>query len=138
MCGGAWIVRDIGQAKHHARDAFTPIQDRTGAELRCILRSLKAFQDIHVSKVIIELEYPAAVNAVLQPSKWPFYRNWLAQIHEIAGAFESCTFRHIATNANLIARSISRSVIQERMFQSYIALGEPSWFHNQVFEESKV
>ncbi|KAL9298817.1 hypothetical protein AtEden1_Chr2g0225281 [Arabidopsis thaliana] len=51
MCGGAWIVRDhIGQAKHHARDAFTPIRDRTGAELRCILWSLKALQDIHVSK----------------------------------------------------------------------------------------
>ncbi|VYS52242.1 unnamed protein product [Arabidopsis thaliana] len=33
MCGGAWIVRDIGQAKHHARDAFMPIQDRTGAAL---------------------------------------------------------------------------------------------------------
>ncbi|XP_020875872.1 uncharacterized protein LOC110227082 [Arabidopsis lyrata subsp. lyrata] len=139
MCGGAWIVRDhIGQAKHHARDAFTPIRDRTGAELRCILWSLKALQDIHVSKMIMELDYAAAVNAVLQPSKWPFYRNWLTQIHEVAAAFESCTFRHIATNANLIARSISRSVIRDRRFQSYIALGEPSWLHNQVFEESKV
>ncbi|XP_010474031.1 PREDICTED: uncharacterized protein LOC104753480 [Camelina sativa] len=133
MVGGAWIARDSqGQVLYHARSALQIAETRILANLRCILWSLEALQILHVTRVEVALESATAVSAINKPSEWPRYAVVLRDIHTILATFTYWECHHVVGSANKVAIAIARSVTGDGRWQSYLSLGGPSWFNDQV------
>lgn len=75
----------------------------------------------------------AAMEAVLQPREWPRFQNLLDQINQVFQSFEVCEFQSVRIQANKITRAIATSVTRYERFHSYMALGGPTWLHQQVW-----
>ncbi|KAG5379614.1 hypothetical protein IGI04_027456 [Brassica rapa subsp. trilocularis] len=50
--------------------------------------------------------------------------------------FDSLDFEEEKILTNRIARDIAKSVLRDGRFQSYLALGGPSWLHDRIAGET--
>lgn len=136
-CGGSWIMRDHqGNVKHHARDAFTSSPDRLTAELRVLIWVLQSLRDLYVQEVVIGSDFGALVDALKRPLEWPKYRWLVQQVVGLTGAFSMVCFEIETVSSNFVAREIAKSVLRNGLFQSYLALGGPSWLQDRIRRES--
>lgn len=135
--GIAWITRDHqGNVCHHARDAITFTPNRLVAELRCVIWALTSLRDLGVTKLIIALDYQEVVEALKAPHLWPKYMSLLTQVSTLKENFESLCFEGEHIRNNGIGRDIAKSVLRDGRFQSYLALGGPSWLHDRIARET--
>ena len=136
-CGAAWISRDQGGiVRHHARDAFVNMPNRLVAELKCVIWALRSLRDLNITRVIIASDYYDVLDAIKTPLQWPRYRVWLEQIRSLKEDFESLKFECAKATSNGIARDIAKSVLRDGRYQSYLALGGPSWLHDRIWRET--
>lgn len=136
-CGDAWIIRDhTGMVRHHARDDFMGSSKKILAELRCILWALCSVQDLQYTEIVIGSDCQVAMEALAKLWIWPRYGAILTQINEIQSAFASCVFEEEFPEANSIAREIAKSILRDDRFQSYLALGGPSWLQDRIARET--
>lgn len=78
----------------------------------------------------------AAIKAITKPSNWPRYRSLLVQIQVLKAQFGSCSFEMEYVGSNVIVREIAKSVNRDGRFQSYLALGVPTWLHDRLVREA--
>ncbi|XP_018487394.2 uncharacterized protein LOC108857880 [Raphanus sativus] len=136
--GVAWITRDHeGNVSHHSRDALCHMPNRMVAELQCVLWAMRSLRDLQMTKVTIALDYQEVMEAIISPQKWPGFRNLLEQVEKLKGEFESLTFECVKASSNGIARDIAKSVLRDGRYQSYLALGGPSWLHDRILRENQ-
>lgn len=137
LSGVAWIARDhYGQVTYHARNALTPSRKRIDAELRGIVWSLESLRDLRIRNVVLAMDSTLAFQAVSNPHNWPRYRLLLHDIECLFADFNNLTFELEAQSSNAIACDIAKSVLRDGRFQSYLALGGPSWLHDRLENES--
>ncbi|WZZ01284.1 hypothetical protein YC2023_073612 [Brassica napus] len=135
--GVAWVARDQrGNVLYHARDAITHAPNRFVAELRCVLWSLSSLRDLGVSRVTVAVDYHEVIEALKKPQQWPRYRILLEKIRNLKEEFDSLDFEEEKILTNRIARDIAKSVLRDGRFQSYLALGGPSWLHDRIAGET--
>ncbi|KAF3494053.1 hypothetical protein DY000_02053490 [Brassica cretica] len=135
--GVAWIARDqAGNVYHHARDAIVHAPDRMVAEFGCVIWALTCLRDLGVQKVIMASDYYEVVKAIKVPYQWPRYRDLLQQIMGFKGTFDSLEFEGEKVVANGVARDIAKSVLRDGCFQSYLAMGGPSWLHDRIARDA--
>lgn len=120
----------------HARDSLTPSHNRIVAELRCIRWTLQSLKNLRLSDVIIASDCQAVLEALAQPLVWSRYRVIIDQVHRLCSSFDSISWELEALNANNIVREISKSVLRDGRFQSYLALGGPAWLHDRLAQET--
>ncbi|XP_024011324.1 uncharacterized protein LOC112086588 [Eutrema salsugineum] len=133
--GGSWTLRDHqGTIKYHAREAFTPSACRMVAEFRVLIWAMQSLRDLHISEVTIVSDLHAVVDAISDPSRWPRYRAYTDYIKHLQGFFSVCSFELETIGANRVAREISKSVTRDGRFQSYLAIGGPSWLHHLIHQ----
>ncbi|KAF2555380.1 hypothetical protein F2Q68_00015002 [Brassica cretica] len=136
-CGGSWITRDHqGRVGRHAREAFTSSPDKLTAELRVLIWILQSMQDLQVQEVVIGSDHCDLVEAIKRPNDWPRYRWLLHQVTALTREFPLVCFEIESSASNHVAREIAKSVMRNSMFQSYLALGGPSWLHDRIRQES--
>ncbi|XP_018488079.1 uncharacterized protein LOC108858692 [Raphanus sativus] len=134
--GGAWITRNYnGEVGMHARDALTPNSDKLSADMYCLLWVLKSLRDLRIEEVHIGTDSQELYDAIQKPYRWPRYRGLLQQITTICSEFVGIEFEVESVQSNKVAREISRSVLRDGCFQSYLAMGGPSWLHNIIKTE---
>ncbi|KAF2614003.1 hypothetical protein F2Q70_00013142 [Brassica cretica] len=134
--GKAWIARDhSGKVIHHTRDAIVNAPNRLIAEIRCVIWTLTSLSDLGVTNVIIASYYNEVMEAIKLPLQWPRYRASLHQITKLKENFVTITFEGETIQTNRIARDIARSVLRDGRFQSYLALGGPSWLQDRIARE---
>ncbi|XP_018459266.1 uncharacterized protein LOC108830164 [Raphanus sativus] len=134
--GGAWITRNYnGEVGMHARDALTPKSDKLSADMYCLLWVLKSLRDLRIEEVHIGTDSQELYDAIQKPYRWPRYRGLLQQITTICSEFVGIKFEVESVQSNKVAREISRSVLRDGRFQSYLAMGGPSWLHNIIRTE---
>lgn len=134
--GLAWITRDHqGNVAHHARDAITFAPNRFTAELRCVIWALQSLHDLGASKIIIASDYQEVIDAIKAPQQWPKFRSLLEEIGRLKEGFSAVIFEGEKTTANAIARDLAKSVLRDGRFQSYLALGGPSWLSERIARE---
>ncbi|KAF3512301.1 hypothetical protein F2Q69_00001970 [Brassica cretica] len=134
--GIAWIARDqSGNVSHHARDVLIHAPNRMVVELRCVIWTLMSLSDIGITKVIIASDYNEVMEAIKSPLQWPRYRDLLHQVMKLKEKFTMVVFEGEKISANGIARDIAKSVLRDGKFQSYLALGGPSWLHERLARE---
>lgn len=86
---------------------------------------MKSLHDLHIRDVVVASDCVAAMVALSKPAEWHRYRFLLAQIMELRNQFENCSFEPgISPKVSLESR--------DGRFQSYLALGGPSWFHDRI------
>ena len=135
--GVAWIARDqAGNVYHHARDAIVHAPDRMVAEFGCVIWALTCLRDLGVQKVIMASDYYEVVEAIKVPYRWPRYRDLLQRIMGFKGTFDSLEFEGEKVVANGVARDIAKSVLRDGRFQSYLAMGGPSWLHDRIARDA--
>lgn len=76
------------------------------------------------------------IAALKAPLQWPKFRGLLDQVRELTMAFESLAFEGEKISANGISQDIAKSVLRDGRFQSYLALGGPSWLHDRIVRET--
>lgn len=136
--GIAWIARDHrGNVTHHARDAIVHAPNRFIAELRCVITTMTSMVDLGVTKAVIASDYNEVIEAIKSPAQWPRYRALLQQITTLKEKFDTIAFEGEGTATNEIARAIAKSVLRDGRFQSYLALGGPSWLQDMIIRESR-
>lgn len=59
----------------------------------------------------------------------------LEKIEVLCSLFSSVAFEVEGAHANTIARDIAKSVMKDKRFQSYLALGGPAWLHQRITAE---
>ncbi|XP_018462023.2 uncharacterized protein LOC108833068 [Raphanus sativus] len=134
--GVAWIAKDHnGNVTHHARDAIVHAPNRFIAELRCIIFAMTSLSDLRISRVIISSDYTEVIEAIKCPLQWPRHRGLLQQVLRLKEKFQVITFDSEKVTANGVARDIARSVLRDGRFQSYLAMGGPSWLHDRIARE---
>ncbi|KAL0797169.1 hypothetical protein Bca101_068546 [Brassica carinata] len=134
--GIAWIARDqSGNVIHHARDALVHDPNRLIAEFRCVIWAMMSLSDLGVINATIASDYNKVVEAIKSPLQWPHFRTLLQQITKFKEKFVSITFEGKRVQANGVARVIARSVLKDGRFQSYLALGGPSWLQDRLVRE---
>ncbi|XP_010472251.1 PREDICTED: uncharacterized protein LOC104751896 [Camelina sativa] len=121
-----------GQVVHHAREAFTRSKSICEAGLRCVLWTVSALRDLHVARVIIAIDSAQVVEAITNPHNWPRFGLLLQEIQQLIEGFESWDCETVGRSANQAAVAIAKSVTRENRFQSYLALGGPSWLHDLI------
>lgn len=94
-----------------------------------------SLSDIGITKVIIASDYNEVMEAIKSPLQWPRYRDLLHQVMKLKEKFTMVVFEGEKISANGIARDIARSVLRDGKFQSYLALGGPSWLHERLARE---
>lgn len=85
--------------------------------------------------MIIASDYDEVMEAIKAPLQWPRHRGLLQQVIKLTEKFEIVAFEGEKTTANGIARDIARSVLRDGRFQSYLAMGGPSWLHDRIARE---
>ena len=134
--GIAWIARDQnGNVMYHARDALVHAPNRMVAELRCIIWTMTSLVDIGVTNVIITSDYNEVLEAIKAPLQWPRLRGLLQQVIKLKEKFTMVVLEEEKIVTNGIAREIARSVLRDGRFQSYLAMGGPSWLHDRLARE---
>ncbi|XP_018463416.1 uncharacterized protein LOC108834582 [Raphanus sativus] len=134
--GVAWIARDhYGNVTHHARDAIVHAPNHFIAELRCIIYAMTSLSDLGVTSVILSSDYTEVIEAIKSPLQWLRHRGLLQQVIQLKEKFQTITFEDEKVAANGIARDIARSVLRDGRFQSYLAMGGPSWLHDKIARE---
>ncbi|KAL0865884.1 hypothetical protein Bca101_045002 [Brassica carinata] len=86
--------------------------------------------------VVIGLDNQNVINALANISAWPRYRTLLDTIAGIRSSFNGVFFEQESAKTNSIVRDIARSVLKDGRFQSYLALGSPTWLHNRIRNEA--
>ena len=119
-----------------AGDAITHIPNRFAAELRSVIWALSSLRDLGVSRVTVAVDYHEVVEALKKPQQWPRYRILLEKIRNLKEEFESLDFDEEKISTNGIAKDIAKSVLRDGRFQSYLALGGPSWLHDRIARET--
>ncbi|KAF3514533.1 hypothetical protein F2Q69_00006223 [Brassica cretica] len=61
-----------------------------------------------------------------------------AELRGIIWVLQSANDLHLHTgaHANTIARDITKNVLKDGRFQSYLALGGPAWLHQRIAAEA--
>ncbi|KAG2275492.1 hypothetical protein Bca52824_058047 [Brassica carinata] len=121
-CGVAYIIGDHqGNVLHHARgDAITSSPNRLTSELRCLIWTLRSMKDLGYTETMIGSDFKDVGEA----------------IQELCLMFQSVVFETESILSNQIAREIARSVLRDGRFNSYLALGGPSWIHQRILREA--
>ncbi|KAG2271256.1 hypothetical protein Bca52824_065811 [Brassica carinata] len=113
-----------------------PSQAGLTAELRCIIWSLRSLGDLGFKDVVIGVDNQEAIKEISNASAWPRYRSFLDTIAGLRNSFEAVHFEQESMKTNFIARDISRSVLRDGRYQTYLALGGPAWLHNRIRNEA--
>lgn len=58
------------------------------------------------------------------------------KVKRLISCFDSLSWETEDPKANSIVRDISRSVLRDGRFQSYLALGGPAWLHDRLAREA--
>lgn len=136
-CGGSWIIRHYqGRVSHHAREAFTSSTERLTVELRVLIWVLQSLRDLHIQELTIGSDLCDPVDEIKRPADWPRYRWILQKVLGLTAAFPMVCFEIVSTASNHVARDIAKSVLRNCLFQSYLALGGPSWLLDCIRQES--
>lgn len=122
-----------GSVFYHAREAFTCSPNQMIAECRCIIWVLQSLRDLHLSQVTIASDYFAVVEAINKPSEGPRFSLFIEYIYVMRSGYDKCEVEMEKPGANYIVREISKSVIRDGRFQSYLSLGGPSWLHDRIY-----
>lgn len=137
--GGAWLARNhLGQVLFHAREAFTSSPNRIIAEFHCLIWALQSFLNLCVPKLRFTSDCQTVIEALSKPSEWPRYRLLITQVNNMRAVFRFCSLELEALRTNTIVRDIPKSVLRDGCFQSYLAMGEPSWLHERLQREVTV
>ncbi|KAF2570208.1 hypothetical protein F2Q70_00003297 [Brassica cretica] len=107
--GGAWIIRDH--------------------------MGVVGLRDLRLEEVSIGTYSQNLLEAIKNPSSWPRYRGFLSQIVAACSEFEVIAFEVESSESNKVARTIAKSVLRDGRFQSYLAMGGPSWLHDLIQTE---
>lgn len=99
---------------------------------------MSSLSDLHLPEVTIVSDFTDAIEEIQRPSSWPRYRIFTENIRVLSRRFSRCCFDLEKPGANLIAREIAKSVTREGLFQSYLALGGPSWLHVRIQREAHI
>lgn len=75
------------------------------------------------------------IDAIKAPQQWPKFRSLLEEIGRLKEGFSAVIFEGEKTTANAIARDLAKSVLRDGRFQSYLALGGPSWLSERIARE---
>lgn len=75
MRGGDWIIRDFtGNVLFHAREAFVHAINKTVAELRCVIWTLRRLSKIRIVEMEVWLDDSIAMEPIHNSYKWPRFR----------------------------------------------------------------
>ncbi|KAF3500329.1 hypothetical protein F2Q69_00042656 [Brassica cretica] len=114
----------------HGRRSFVGISSKLEASFESWSWALESMKNLHFNAIIFASNDHDIISAITKPSAWPslkFYSsNLLAWLHDIVDWKAQFHSYHDIIGAKLIAKS----VIKENLFQSYIAVGFPSWLSN--------
>lgn len=134
--GLSWIARDCsGNVSHHARYAIVQAPNRMVSEFRCVIWAMKSLSDLGVTTAIFASDYREVIEAIKYPLRWPQYRDLLRHVIKFKEKFSLVAFEEEKVSANGIACDIAKSVLRDGRFQSYLAMGDPSWLLDRLARE---
>lgn len=126
--GVSWILRNSeDKVLMNGRRYFVGISSKLEASFESWSWALESMKTLHFNAIIFASDDHDIISAITKPSAWPslkFYSSkllaWLHDIFDWTAQFHS--YQNIIGD-----KLIARSVIKEDLFQSYIAVGFPSW-----------
>lgn len=92
--------------------------------------------DLGFKDVVIGVDNQEAIKEISNASAWPRYRSFLDTIAGLRNCFKAVHFEQESMKTNFIARDISRSVLRDGRYRTYLALGGPAWLHNRIRNEA--
>lgn len=94
--------------------------------------SLEALHDLKVKRVIIETSSRVIWDAISSPRRYPNLSLEISKLFRLMHSFDQCQVVLVPFNVNGIAEDIAVSVTRDRLYQSYIARGGPSWLSTTI------
>lgn len=91
--------------------------------------------NLRYQEIVVGSDFKDIIEAVKKPQDWPLFRALLQQISSLCAKFRSVAFEVESSASNQIAREIAKSVLRDGHFQSYLALGGPTWLHQRILRE---
>lgn len=95
-------------------------------------------KDLHHPKIIISSDHQVMIATLFKLSKWPRYCTLIEMIFIVTPYFSSCSFELVSQSSNSITRDIAKSVTHDGRYQSYLAMGGPSWLHDRLMAEVRI
>ena len=89
------------------------------------------------TKVSFAIEPGDLLSAFARPKAWPPFAFQIAELTHFLEKIEVWKVLEEKVVSNRGASLIAQSVVKDNRFQSYVAVGHPSWLH-QLFEGERI
>ncbi|XP_013588953.1 PREDICTED: uncharacterized protein LOC106297216 [Brassica oleracea var. oleracea] len=138
ICGAAWIIRNHdGKALLHSRRAFTGVNSKLEAELQGFCWVMESLISTHYTNIIVESDCGMAREAILNPTRFPWFGYLLEKIIHALPFLYPCSLEHVEGARKKVAEKIAVSVTRDHRCQSYVASGGPRWLLNRLESEAR-
>ncbi|KAL0689621.1 hypothetical protein Bca4012_089299 [Brassica carinata] len=139
MCGASWIIRNhMGKALLHSRRAFSGVSSKLEAELQGFCWVLESLISTHHTNIIVESDCEMAREALLDPTRFPWFGDLLEKISHSIPSLYPCSLEHVESARNKVAEEIAVSVTRDHRRQSYVALGGSRWLLSRLESEARL
>ena len=126
--GAAWLLRDDkGMVLMHSRCSFSNIPSLKEAHRSVWVWAIESMKSLGFSKIVFVGESKELVGAVIRPPAWPSFK-WLSKaIMSSLQYIPEWKLERVDWKLIWGAYCIAQSVLVWDLFQSYVAIGFPSW-----------
>ena len=114
LCGASWIIRNHDcKALLHSRRAFKNVRSKLEAELKSFCWVVESLASLHYTNVIIESNCPHVREALIDPTRFPWFRELTDNFGQTLPSLFPCSVEHVMDVRNIVAEEIAVSVTRD-------------------------
>lgn len=128
VVGAAWVLRSsTGQVIMHSRRSFGLVGSKDEAHYLGLMWAVESMMTHRHLRIYFSFEGGCLVKAINRPKAWPSFKSKVAVLRGLLTNFLEWEVVFESQAADRGVRLIAESALAVCRFQSYVAIGYPSW-----------